>query len=141
MAIEVGCFLATKSTQFVRDFPSGSRTALVPLLDAVLSRKGLFLTVVSRALVPTKKPTLRALASVVLLYCNSSMRKICSILFISLLTTSGMAGDLASSFKQAVALAEAQDEDRTTRIYGNIDLKDYYQQKYSPVFVLLPEID
>jgi hypothetical protein len=63
------------------------------------------------------------------------MRKICSILFISLLTTSGMAGDLASSFKQAVALAEAQDKDRTTRIYADIDLKDYYQQKYSPVFV------
>jgi hypothetical protein len=62
------------------------------------------------------------------------MRKICSILFISLLTTCGMAGDLASSFKQAVALAEAQDKDRTTRIYADIDLKDYYQQKYSPVF-------
>ncbi len=46
-----------------------------------------------------------------------------------------MAGDLASSFKQAVALAEAQDKDRTTRIYANIDLKDYYQQKYSPVLV------
>jgi hypothetical protein len=63
------------------------------------------------------------------------MRKICSILFISLLTTSGMAGDLASSFKQAVALAEAQDKGRTTRIYADIDLKDYYQRKYSPVFV------
>jgi hypothetical protein len=60
---------------------------------------------------------------------------ICSILFISLLTTSGMAGDLASSFKQAVALAEAQDKDRATRIYADIDLKDYYQQKYSPGFV------
>lgn len=63
------------------------------------------------------------------------MRKVCSILFISLLTTSGMAGDLATSFKQAVALAAAQDKDRTTRIYADIDLKDYYQQKYSPVFV------
>jgi len=46
-----------------------------------------------------------------------------------------MAGDLATSFKQAVALAAAQDKDRTTRIYADIDLKDYYQQKYSPVFV------
>ena len=63
------------------------------------------------------------------------MRKICSILFISLLTTSGMAGDLVSSFKQAVALAEAQDKDRKTRIYADIDLKDYYHQKYPPVFV------
>jgi hypothetical protein len=60
---------------------------------------------------------------------------ICTILFVSLLTTSGMAGDLASSFKQAVVLAEAQDKDRTTRIYADIDLKDYNQQKYSPVFV------
>lgn len=46
-----------------------------------------------------------------------------------------MAGDLASSFKQAVALAEARDKDRATRIYADIDLKDYYQHKYSPVFV------
>ena len=46
-----------------------------------------------------------------------------------------MAGDLASSFKQAVALAEAQDKDRATRIYADIDLRDYYQHKYSPVFV------
>jgi hypothetical protein len=63
------------------------------------------------------------------------MRKICFVLFISLLTASGLAGDIASSFKQAVALAEAQDKDRTTRIYSDIDLKDYYQHKYSPVFV------
>jgi hypothetical protein len=63
------------------------------------------------------------------------MRKICSILFISLLATFGMAGNLASSFKQAVALAEAQGKDRATRIYADIDLKDYYQQRYSPVFV------
>ena len=62
------------------------------------------------------------------------MRKFCSILFISLLTTSGMAGDLASSFKEAVALAETELKDRATRIYSDIDLKDYYQQKYFPVF-------
>ena len=46
-----------------------------------------------------------------------------------------MAGDLANSFKQAVALAEAQDKDRKTRIYADNDLKDYYKQKYSSVFV------
>ncbi len=62
------------------------------------------------------------------------MRKILSVLFISLFTTSGMAGDLARSFKEAVALAEAQPEDRATRIYGKVDLNDYYQQKYMPVF-------
>lgn len=45
-----------------------------------------------------------------------------------------MAGDLARSFKEAVALAEAQPEDRATRIYAKVDLNDYYQQKYMPVF-------
>ena len=46
-----------------------------------------------------------------------------------------MAGDLAGSFKQAAALADAQDvTDRAIRIYAEIDLKDYYQQKYGPVF-------
>jgi hypothetical protein len=45
-----------------------------------------------------------------------------------------MAGDLPSSFKQAVALAEAQPEDRATRIYAKVDLTDYYQRKYMPVF-------
>ena len=63
------------------------------------------------------------------------MRMACFILFISLLTASSMAGDLASSFKRAIALAAAQDKDRTTRIYSAIDLKDYYEQEYSPVFV------
>jgi hypothetical protein len=46
-----------------------------------------------------------------------------------------MAGDLASSFKQAAALAEAQDKDRKTRAYDLLDLMPYYQQKYQPVFV------
>jgi hypothetical protein len=46
-----------------------------------------------------------------------------------------MAGDLARSFKEAAALANAQDKDRATRIYAQIDLKDYYQQKYGPMFV------
>lgn len=56
------------------------------------------------------------------------------MLFISVLTTSGMAGDLAGSFKEAVALAKAEDKDRATRIYSEIDLKDYYQEKYMPIF-------
>ena len=62
------------------------------------------------------------------------MRKVFTLLFVSLLTTSSMAGDLASSFREAVALAEAQPEDRATRIYAKVDLNDYYQRKYMPVF-------
>jgi len=45
-----------------------------------------------------------------------------------------MAGDLANSFKDAVALAATQDKNRATRIYADIDLRDYYKQKYFPVF-------
>src|SRR5215472_11925395 len=62
------------------------------------------------------------------------MRKLFSVLFVSLLTTSSIAGDLAGSFKEAVELAKTEDKDRATRIYSAIDLNDYYQQKYIPVF-------
>jgi|HubBroStandDraft_1064217.scaffolds.fasta_scaffold155344_1 hypothetical protein len=62
------------------------------------------------------------------------MKSLCSILFISLLTTSGTAGDLASSFKQAAALGDTQQKERTTQVYVHHDLMPYYQQKYSPVF-------
>jgi hypothetical protein len=63
------------------------------------------------------------------------MKKIYSILFIVvLLTSSGMAGGLAASFKEAAALAKTEDKDRATRIYSEIDLRDYYQQKYFPIF-------
>jgi hypothetical protein len=62
------------------------------------------------------------------------MRTLYCIALIFLLTTSSMAGDLASSFKEAVALAATEDKDRATRIYAEIDLKDYYQRKYMPVF-------
>jgi hypothetical protein len=62
------------------------------------------------------------------------MKKLYTIVFISVLTASSIAGDLASSFKQAAALAVAQDKDRATRVYAQIDLLEYYQQKYSPVF-------
>jgi hypothetical protein len=62
------------------------------------------------------------------------MKKLYAIAFISLLTTSSMAVDLASTLKEAVALAATEDKDRATRIYAEIDLKDYYQQKYMPVF-------
>lgn len=64
------------------------------------------------------------------------MKNLFIILIVCLLSTVGLAGDLASSFKEAVALAATQDQDkdRATRIYGKIDLPDYYQEKYSPVF-------
>ncbi len=55
---------------------------------------------------------------------------------ISLLTTSSPAANLPSSFKEAVALADKQDKDanRATRIYDAVDLKDYYEKKYLPLF-------
>jgi hypothetical protein len=62
------------------------------------------------------------------------MKKLYTTVLIFLLTTSSIAGTLAGSFKEAVALADAEDKDRATRIYSAIDLKDYYQQKYMPVF-------
>jgi len=62
------------------------------------------------------------------------MKMVYSIALMFLLTTSSMAGDLASSFKEAAALAKTEDKDRATRIYAEIDLRDYYQQKYMPVF-------
>ncbi len=62
------------------------------------------------------------------------MKKLNAVLIFALLTATAKAGDLAGSFKQAAALADAQDRDRATRIYAEIDLKDYYQHKYMPVF-------
>jgi len=62
------------------------------------------------------------------------MKKLYIVVVVLLLTISSMAGGLAGSFKEAVALAETEDKDRATRIYADIDLKDYYQQKYMPVF-------
>jgi hypothetical protein len=62
------------------------------------------------------------------------MKKLYTMSLLLLLTTSSMAGDLASSFKEAAALAGTEDKDRATRIYADIDLNDYYQQKYMPVF-------
>lgn len=63
------------------------------------------------------------------------MKKIYSIVFIFLFTSLSIAGDLASSFKKAAALGDAQEKERTTQAYIHLDLMPYYQQKYSPVFV------
>jgi hypothetical protein len=57
----------------------------------------------------------------------------CSLLFILLLTTSGLAGDLASSFEQAVALADTEGRP-AAEAYSKNDLSPYYKQKYFPVF-------
>ena len=62
------------------------------------------------------------------------MKKLHIVALVLLLTISSMAGDLASSFKEAVALADTQDKNRATRIYADIDLRDYYQQNYGPLF-------
>jgi len=59
---------------------------------------------------------------------------LCTIVFISLLTTAGRADDLATSFKQAAALGDAQEKERATQAYIHLDLMPYYQKKYSPVF-------
>lgn len=62
------------------------------------------------------------------------MKKFCAMILISLLATLGRAGELASSFKQAAALGDAQEKDRGTQAYLHLDLMPYYQHKYSPVF-------
>jgi hypothetical protein len=62
------------------------------------------------------------------------MRKVCCIIFISLLTNFATAGDLARSFEDASASALALDKDSTAHAYGTRTLMPYYQQKYSSVF-------
>ena len=62
------------------------------------------------------------------------MKKLYAIVFISLLTTAVRADQLASSFKQAAALGDAQEKERATQAYIHLDLMPYYQKKYSPVF-------
>lgn len=64
------------------------------------------------------------------------MKKLNAIVLVSLLTTGSIAGDLASSFKEAVAKT-TEDKDRATRIYSELDLNRYYQQKSTPVFSLV----
>lgn len=62
------------------------------------------------------------------------MKKLYAILLISLLAASGIAGDLASSFDQAAARADAQEKERAIRAYADLDLMPFYEKKYSPVF-------
>jgi hypothetical protein len=62
------------------------------------------------------------------------MKKLYAIVLISLLTTAGRADDLATSFKQAAALGDAQEKEPAARAY-KLEVGAYYQQKYSPVFL------
>jgi hypothetical protein len=62
------------------------------------------------------------------------MKKLCAVVLICLLASSCRAGDLASSFKQAAVLGDAQEKDPGTQAYLHLDLMPYYQHKYSPVF-------
>jgi|SRR5271157_566382 len=62
------------------------------------------------------------------------MKRLYAIIFIALLTISSRADELASSFKQATALADAQEKERTAQAYIHLDLKPYYEKKYGPVF-------
>jgi len=62
------------------------------------------------------------------------MNKLCAMIFISLFASSGRTGNLASSFKEAAVLGDAQEKDRGTQAYLHLDLMPYYQHKYSPVF-------
>jgi len=62
------------------------------------------------------------------------MKKLYALVFISLLAISSRAGELASSFKEARVLAEAQQEGRSEQAYIHLDLMPYYEKKYSPVY-------
>lgn len=63
------------------------------------------------------------------------MKKLGAIVLVSLLATTGRASDLATTFDEAVALAENQNKDRASRAYDALDFKPYYQQKYGPLLV------
>jgi hypothetical protein len=63
------------------------------------------------------------------------MNKLYAIVLISLLTTAVRADDLASSFKQAAVLADAQEKERARQAYIHLDLTPYYEKKYSPAFL------
>lgn len=62
------------------------------------------------------------------------MRKIFSVLLVSLLTSFSLAGDLAHSFKEAAALGDALEKERTTQAYIHLDLMPYFEKTDGPVF-------
>lgn len=62
------------------------------------------------------------------------MTKLYMMVFISLLTFLAEQSSLASSFKQAASLADAQNKEPASQVYIQYNLKPYYEKKYSPVF-------
>jgi hypothetical protein len=62
------------------------------------------------------------------------MKKLYALVFASLLTISSRAGELASSFDQACALADVQQNERSEQAYIHLDLAPYYKKKYGPIF-------
>jgi hypothetical protein len=62
------------------------------------------------------------------------MKKLYALVFISLLAISSRADELASSFKEACALGDAQRQERSEQAYIHLDLAPYYKKKYGPVF-------
>ena len=62
------------------------------------------------------------------------MKKLYALVFISLLSISSRASELAGSFKEACALAATQQEERAEQAYIHLDLTPYYKKKYSPVY-------
>lgn len=68
------------------------------------------------------------------------MKQLYTVLFISLLTISvkasglGGAGELATSFKQAAALADAENDVEAAVVYEHRELRPYWIKKYGPVF-------
>jgi len=62
------------------------------------------------------------------------MKKVYALVFVSLLTISSRADELASSFAQACARADAQQQERSEQAYIHLDLVPYYEKKYSPIY-------
>jgi hypothetical protein len=62
------------------------------------------------------------------------MKKLSTALLIVVMTVSSRAGELPSSFEQAVALEKAQDKQPAARGYHRDKLMPYYEEKYGPIF-------
>ena len=62
------------------------------------------------------------------------MRILFLVVFICLFSADSVAGDLVTSFREAVVLGDAQEKGHQTRRYFEHDLLPYYEQKYGPVF-------
>lgn len=61
------------------------------------------------------------------------MKRLYATTLVCFLTTTGCAGDLATSFEQAAALGDAQEKNPAAQAYKP-EVATYYQQRYTPVF-------